>query len=324
MIVNIFRHTQVISIFIILCLCVLVWMGVSFEIYETEDFSTNSLYNYVVNPIIKSVFAERILVGLLVFWQCILMNKIMVRQKILSINSFFPALFYFLLISISPEVIHLSPALLSISFILLALKKILSSYLEKDAYSKIFDTAFLISLAGLIHPPFLVFIPLVWIGMSIFSQVEWRHWILSIIAMVCPWFIIYTVATFFSIDQLNLISFFDFSLKENQVTNLNWGDFISLSAFGLLGVISFFELIISLRQKNIKARKSYVLILWILLLAMAYSYLSKDNFHTKLLIYAVPLSAIISNYFYFHKRSGWLNFLTFSLILILIANHFLF
>ncbi|MCS5663982.1 MAG: hypothetical protein NZ604_06835, partial [Flavobacteriales bacterium] len=61
-----------------------------------------------------------------------------------------------------------------------------------------------------------------------------------------------------------------------------------------------------------------------LLLALAYSYLSKDNFHIKLLIYAVPLSAIISNYYYFHKKTGWLNFLTFSLVLILIANHFLF
>jgi len=324
MIVNLFRHTQTISVFIILSLCILIWMGFSFEISETTDYTTNSLYNYLVNPILKSVFAERILVGLLVFWQCIIMNRIMVRQKILSINSFYPALFYFLLISISPEVIHLSPALLSIGFILLALKKILSSYLEKEAYSNVFDSAFLISLAALIHPPFLIFIPLVWIGMSIFSQVEWRHWILSIIAIACPWFITYTMATFFSIDQLNLSSFLDFLLEENQTIVLNWGDFISLSAFGLLSIVSIIELINSLRQKNIKARKSYVLILWILLLALAYSYLSKDNFHIKLLIYAVPLSAIISNYYYFHKKTGWLNFLTFSLILILTANHFLF
>jgi len=324
MIVNLFRHTQTISVFIILSLCILIWMGFSFEISETTDYTTNSLYNYLVNPILKSVFAERILVGLLVFWQCILMNRIMVRQKILSINSFYPALFYFLLISISPEVIHLSPALLSIGFILLALKKILSSYLEKDAYSKVFDSAFLLSLAGLIHPPFLVFIPLAWIGMSIYSQVEWRHWVLSILGIVSPWFMMYTAATFFSIDQLNLYSFFDFLVKENQTTKLNWGDFISLSAFGLLSLVSITELINSLRQKNIKTRKSYVLMLWVLFLALAYSYLSKDNFHIKLLIYAVPLSAIISNYFYFHKKTGWLNFLTFFLVLILIANHFLF
>ena len=324
MIVNLFRHTQTISIFIILSLCILVWMGFSFEISETTDYTTNSLYNYLINPILKSVFAERILVGLLVFWQCILMTRIMVREKILSINSFYPALFYFLLVSISPEAIHLSPTLLSISFILLALKKILNSYLEKEAYSKVFDSTFLLSSAGLIHPPFLVFIPLAWIGMSIFSHVEWRHWVLSILGIVSPWFMMYTAATFFSIDQLNLYSFFDFLVKENQTTELNSGDFISLSAFGLLSLVSITELVNSLRQKNIKARKSYVLMLWVLFLALAYSYLSKDNFHIKLLIYAVPLSAIISNYYYFHKKTGWLNFLTFSLILILIANHFLF
>ena len=324
MIVNLFRHTQAISIFIILSLCVLVWMGVSFELTEVPQHSTNSLYSYLVRPIVKYVFAERILVGLLVFWQCILMNRIMVGQKVISINSFLPALFYFLLISNSPEVIHLSPALLSIVFLLLALKKILSSYLDKTAYSKVFDSAFLISLAGIIHPPFIVFIPIVWIGMSIFSQVEWRHWILSIIGLICPWFIIYSVANFFSIDQLNLSSFFHFLLEENQATSLNWGDIMNLSVFGLLSVVSIIELVVSLRQKNIKARKSYILMLWLIPLALIYSYLSTDNFHMKLLIYAVPFSAVISNYFYYHKKTGWLNFLIFSLALILITNHLLF
>ena len=160
--------------------------------------------------------------------------------------------------------------------------------------------------------------------MYIFSQVEWRHWILSVIAMICPWFIIYSAATFFSIDQLNLSSFFHFLLEENQATSLNWGDIMNLSVFGLLSVVSIIELVVSLRQKNIKARKSYILMLWLIPLALIYSYLSTDNFHMKLLIYAVPFSAVISNYFYYHKKTGWLNFLIFSLVLILITNHLLF
>ena len=324
MIVNLFRHTQAISIFIILSLCVLVWMGISFEVVEVPEHSTNSLYNYLVSPIVKHAFTERILAGLLVFWQCILMNRIMVIQKIISINSFLPALFYFLFISHSPKVIHLSPVLLSIVFLLLAINKILSSYLDKNAYSKVFDSAFLISLAGIIYPPFIVFIPIVWIGMSIFSQVEWRHWILSIIALICPWFIIYSAATFFSIDQLNISSFFHFLLEENQDISLNLGDIMSLSAFGLLSVVAIIELVVSLKKKNIKARKSYILMLWIIPLALVFGHFSKDVFHIKLLIYAVPFSAIISNYFYYHKKIGWLNFLIFSLTLTLITNHLLF
>ena len=90
--------------------------------------------------------------------------------------------------------------------LILALTKILSSYLDKNAYSKIFESAFLISLAGLIHSPFIVFIPIVWIGMSIFSQVEWRHWVLSIIGIICPWYIMFSIATFYSIEHSSFSS----------------------------------------------------------------------------------------------------------------------
>ena len=149
MIVNIFRHSQTTSIAIILSLCVFIWMGISFDSVDMTKESSNFFYNFLISPIESKPLLQRALLGILIFWQCILMNKMMVGEKIISTNSFFPALFYFLLISISPETIHINPTILSIILFILSLTKILSSYLDKNAYFKIFDSAFLI--LSLIH-----------------------------------------------------------------------------------------------------------------------------------------------------------------------------
>ena len=323
MIVNIFRYSQTTSITIILSLCMLIWMGISFESIDTAEKSSNFLYHFLLSPIESKPLLQRLLLGILIFWQCVLMNRMMIGEKIISTNSFFPALFYFLLISISPETIHINPTILSIILLILSLTKILSSYLDKNAYFKIFDSAFLISLAGLIHPPFIVFIPIVWIGMSIFSHVEWRHWILSIVAIICPWYIIFSIASFYSIEHLNFSSSLHFLIEEGPKYLLGLDDFLCLSVCGFICFIALIELIISLKQKNIKARKSYILLLWIIPFSVIYFLVSNDFFYMKLTIFSIPLSAAISNYFYHHKKTNWLNFLILSLLVVIISNHLL-
>ena len=323
MIVNIFRHSQTTSIAIILSLCMFIWMGISFDSVDMAKESSKLFYNFLISPIESNSIFQRTILGILIFWQCILMNKMMIKEKIISTNSFFPALFYFLLISISPEIIHINPTILSMVLLILALTKILSSYLDKNAYSKVFESAFLISLAGLIHSPFIVFIPIVWIGMSIFSQVEWRHWVLSIIGIICPWYIMFSIATFYSIEHSSFSASLLFLFEEGPKYSLNLGDFLGLIIYGFICSIALIELMIKLKHKNIKARKSYILLLWIIPFSVIYFLVSNDFFYMKLIISAIPLSAAISNYFYHHKNTNWLNFLILSLIIVVISNHLL-
>lgn len=323
MIVNIFRHSQTTSVAIILSLCVFIWMGISFDSLDISKESSNFFYNFLISPIELNSILKRGILGILIFWQCILMNKMMVKEKIISTNSFFPALFYFLLISISPQIIYLNPTILSMVFLILGLTKILSSYLDKNAYSKVFESAILISLAGLIHSPFIVFIPIVWIGMSIFSQVEWRHWVLSIIGIICPWYIMFSIATFYSIEHSSFSSSLLFLFEEGPKYSSNLMDFICLTIFGLICFIALAELIMRLKQKNIKARKSYILLLWFIPFSVIYFLVSNDFFYMKLIVSAIPLSAAISNYFYHHKNKNLLNFLILSLVIVVISNHLL-
>jgi hypothetical protein len=297
-------------------------MGFSFQENENLFSSFSPLYEVAIYPIIKYSFIHRIIAGALVFWQCVLINKIVVSQGILSTNSFFPAFFYFLIISISPQSTHLSPALLSITFILLSLNKILSTYLSNSAHIKIFDSSLLMSIAVLIHPPFLILTPIIWIGMSVFSQVNWRLGVVNAIGLISPWYLLYTYGQYFSIDKLNISSFFDFMFEDNKVSTMDTGDLISFVCFGVISLLAVTELVFSLKRKNIKARKSYILLLLALILILTYSILSPDNNHIKLLILALPLSTIISNYFYYQRQTRWLNIIAYCLFICLIINHY--
>ena len=321
MLVSIFRHSQTTSIAIILSLCLFIWMGISFESLDLAKESSNFFYQLLISPIESNSIFQRVILVSIIFWQCMLMNRMMVNEKIISNNSFFAAVFYFLLLSISPKIIHINPTILSMFLLILSLTKILSSYLDKNAYSKVFESAFLISLAGLIHPPFIVFIPIVWIGMSIFSQVEWRHWALSIIGIICPWYIIYSIATFFSIEYSSFSLSLLFLFEEGPKYSPNLINLICLTIFGLICFIALAELMIRLRQKNIKARKSYILLLWIIPFSVIYFLVSNDFFYMKLIVSAIPLSAAISNYIEFNKKLIWQNFIISVMILSMIINH---
>ena len=257
----------------------------------------------------------------IVFWQCIMMNRLIVGQKILSTNSFYPALFYFLILSISPQEIYLSASLFALTFILLSLNKLLSCYLDKSAYTKIFDSAIFMSIAILIYPPFIVFCPIIWIGMSIFSQGEGRHWLISILGFMCPWIILYTLSEYLLIDSLNPSMFFNFLAESYVLSSFDFSEIMSLLALGILSLLALKEVAVGLSRKNIKARKSFVLFLWMLIMSVLYTLINPATLSTKLLVYSISLSPIISNYFYYQKNSKWLDFFGIILFATLLYNH---
>lgn len=328
MIVNLFRHNQWFSILLLLIAVMFFWSLLSFIPFHSSRLEEFAPFGLIIKLFIKPIFIQRLLLGAFVFGQCVYVNKLVVNQKIISVNSLFPGVFYFLLLTCFTQSIQWSPVLISLSFTLFSVKKILTLYLNKEAYSTIFDAAVMIGISTIIHPPFIIFAPIILIGMSIFSQIEWRHWILSLIGFMTPWVIFYTLVSSNIFANLNLDYIFR-SFQSSKIstsfgsTSIDYGDYITL---GFLLIITFFamsELIISLKHKNIKARKSYILLLWFLLLGIIFMQISYCPIFLNYGCLAFPLSAIISNYFYYNKNYIWLNSILFIFIALIFLNHFM-
>jgi len=321
MIVNLFRHTQAISILSILGLCIYLWMGVSFHEIAVNTSVKNPLFDALFNPIMPFQFLQRIVVTGLVFWQCVFFNKIMVAQKILPSNSFYPALFYLIVLSLSPKALYLSPELCALSFLLLAINKTLACYLSKEAYTSVFELSLYFSIAAILHPPLVVFIPLVWFGMSIFSLGEWRHWSLSLLGIVSPWLILISINSYLNFPEFNIANFYSFIFIAHENLQLTTLDSIELIGLALLTLVCINKLLTSISRENIKSRKSYVFILWFFPFSVLYILLNPSNLWLKLLVLTIPTTAVISNYFYYNKRTNWLNFIGILILAFLFINH---
>ena len=157
--------------------------------------------------------------------------------------------------------------------------------------------------------------------MSIFSQGEMRHWILSLLAIISPWIILISFICYFNIPGLQYDMFFRFLLPGNQSIEFNLINRINLILLGGLFLISMIELLHSLNRKNIKARKSYIFLLWIVVIFSVYNYINLNYIGRKLLILSIPFSIILSNYFYYNKKSNWLNFVGIVLLSCLFITH---
>ena len=328
MIVNLFRSTQLLSVLIICFASIFFWSIFSFMSFEVINSDYYGPFEILILSFSAPIFFEQFLLGLFIFAQCIFVNQIIVKQRIISANSLFPAFFYFLIITSFPKSIQWSTILISLTFILLALKKILGLYLEKKANSKIFEAALFIGLACIIHPYFIIFAPILWIGMAIFSQVNWRYWILSLTGFTLPWIIFYTLVSSGIIDKLNMI-YIVRSLKNltfsgfKVSTDVDYGDYLTLGFLFIITTVTIYELILRLKQKNIRSRKSYILLIWLVILSLVFININHYSIFLSFTCLAIPLSAIISNYFYYHKNSLWLNCLSFVFIMVIFLNHFI-
>lgn len=318
MILKLFRHTQAFSIISILIASLIVWIGLYNSIINEETIRTNPIFS-IGN--LGSGIVIKILTALFIFWTCNLFNNIVIEQKVLSNNTYFPALFYFLIISSNTASIALSPTLIASFFMLVFVKKTLNSYSQINAQSSIFESAFYISIASIIHPPIIIFYPMVWISLSIFSHMKMKNWLLSILGLISPWFIIITIGMYFEFDHLYINHFYYIINNTASYVDMIWPERIVLIFMALIFVLSLFELIISFKRKNIRSRKSYILFIWLIVFSLLFTMVRGVFTNEILILLAAPFGAIISNYAYYHSNRNWLNIVIMVWLSLFIYQH---
>ena len=133
------------------------------------------------------------LIGLiLVIGEAFLLNFIVNENEVLEKQNYLPALFYIVFMSNNDAMLTLHPLLFGNLFILFALHKLLSSYRKDNAFSQAFDAGFLISIATLFYFPFVVFLPLLGVGLIIMRPFNWREWIISFLGASIPYLFVIT------------------------------------------------------------------------------------------------------------------------------------
>jgi len=276
------------------------------------------LFNLFENFIPVNSLASKLVGFAFVLFQAFLLIQFNKKYILINSRTYLPAFFYILIAGSFIPLQSFNPVIIGTVFIFLALNYIFSIYRVEYALNKLYVAGFFISIASLFWIPFAVFFLVIWISLAVLRPFIGREWIVSILGFLTPYlfvfvfyFVVYDLAEITLLLE-NIIEGFLF-VKEFHTINLAYYLFYGFLSFIIIN--ASYVLIINFQKKKIRTRKYFVINWWVFLFCLLLFFFFKNvSFEISYLI-SIPVSFLLTNYFYTVKRSWYLN----SVIIILIG-----
>lgn len=293
---NLFRTNQI-AFNLLLIVYILLIRGSAFIIeVPGEHYTGQGVLSDWVNGWAGTTGGWATTVGIiLVFIQALLINVVVAKFRMATSVSLFPGLFYALLVSMIPEFLALSPALLANTFFILAFWELFESYRKNNVAGHIVNVGFWIGVASLFYFSGIVLLLLAVIGLSVLRAFRFKELIMLLIGFTVAY--IAAMVYFFWNDQLGFFwqyyvldsfVFWDFKLVATLSTYISLGMIVIVSLVVLGSFNSYFA------KKNIQAQKNITVLYWGLFFC-ALSFLFQKNIQFyHFLVFMVPLGVLIS------------------------------
>jgi hypothetical protein len=168
-----------------------------------------------------------------------------------------------------------------------------------------FDLGMLTALGTLIYSPFISMLPLMWISLIIFRPFNWREWIAAIIGFITIFF--FLAVFYYWNDSLGKFYEIWLPLATNLQMNLriNQVDYLVLIPVAIILVLGFFQLQKNFFRSVVQLRKSFQLLFFMFIIALASFYLKQNLVLYHFLLCAPPAAALMA-YYFLYANTRWL------------------
>ncbi len=258
--------------------------------------------------------------ALLCFIQALLINYIVNENKILSKKNYLAGLLFIIFFSFFKESLYLTPASLSLTFLILCTAKIFSLIKKEKALGDIFDVGFLVAIAGLFYFPATLFIIFAYIGLATVRPFTYREWIIVLMGFLSPFVLLFTY--YFWNDRTHLL-LADIANADGKawLTGLHImpADWVLLGGLALVILACFVLLPTAMYSSLIQVRKfSTTLVVLILLIAVAFILQQRVNQGHWVLL-SLPL-AIIFSIVMMQIKSRWISEVVHLILILLVLT----
>lgn len=254
-------------------------------------------------PFFKLPLTTLVLLWILISFQGIYLNRIIIKQEVLYKPSNLPGFIYVCVAGLLPAFIGFHPVIFVNTIMLFVADKILRLYKHVSPLTINYDIGLWISVASFFYLPSIAFALFFFISLSILRPFIWREWITATLGFVTPWFFL-GVASLLS-DSFSITELF---LSGNVQLLFVLRSAYASSVIVVASVVSAFLLLSLLKlrlnfYKNIIRMRNYQLIflLW-LVIALAISIIVYEKSLFIFSLPAVPASVFISYYFLTLKK----------------------
>jgi hypothetical protein len=242
------------------------------------------------------------------------LNYVLIKHELVAKNTLITAFVYIVVMSQSPEVLTLNPALCAAFFVIPALDLILGSYGMADPTKSLFNAALLVGVASLFHFAFIFMVLVLLLSLVVFGTFSLRIFFVSLSGFVSVY--IYLLVYYFLADQID----------GQAEIYLNW--FVSLPEMNfdfpffqyavwfmqdLLFLPAFLIILMRLGDYNISTRKIMLLCVYYALIALVSFVYILDDIRMGGLVTAIPFTIFIAAFLSSRKRLPYLLELYFFL-----------
>lgn len=282
------------------------------------------LFGFLNAVSLNSPLWSLFLSGVLVFIQALYINRIVNDQRMTAKKNHLGGWLYILLSSFFPQSLLLSPALISVTALIVACEKLFFLIKKEKMTAEIYDLGFLTAIASLFFFPAVAFLIFVIIGLSSVRSFNYKEYTVLTLGLTTPFFLLFTY--YFWND--NLTSFL-FNLSNHyekgwllgfHFSNLEWlliGSLFSLTLFVLFMVPSV------VYSSLIQVRKFVGILMFMIALIVAAFFLQQQIHLSYIVWLAFPISIFLTMLIMQWKRNWIAEIMHIILFLLVLVGQYI-
>ena len=261
-------------------------------VQPSENYSglTNAVLSWISSPVMQGIVAS-----LLIFFQALLINRLVIKHRISKEATHIPGLLFILLSAFLHDFLFLTPELLSLTFIILAIHVSMTTYNEKEAAGAVFTVGFLIGLSSLFYFPHYYFFLIGLLSLFILKSIDIKDVLQYTTGFILP--------TFFHSSLEFSIGHSPNVLPSYFYNNLNLSftfliqDLKSLIMAVLIGIVMIITLLsysLYNQQKPTSTQLKINILYWIALFSLLSVVIIKTPGYAHILFLIFPLSIFLA------------------------------
>jgi len=276
----------------------------SFPFYPGENAMI--LYQPIEFLLGKNALASNFVALIFIILLAFLVLKLNVQYTFIPVRTFLPPSLFVLITSGMHETHSMHPIYPAALFLILAIDRIFNTYDKEVIHSNAFDAGIFLAIGSLFYLNLIFFFPLLWAGFIILKpKVNWREYILTTLGFILPWL---AASAYYLVsdhtDELLQILKTNFTLhlsflRGNLPVQIYIGFLIVLTVLGSYLLLTQFD------GKKISSRRYFKVFFWIFLTSVILMFAIPAVSQEIIIILAIPLTFLISNYLIFMKRQTW-------------------
>lgn len=295
-----------------------------FDFPSIPTYEMSHIFNFISKLLEGHLFLGKTIILLQIIFQSFYISIILQKNEMVEKKSFLPSVIYALLILSFPQHLSFSPIHFSNTFLILFLSKTLVTYEEESASKSLFTCALYAALSILFFTPNIVFIFSLIASMIVFSNINLK----SIIATIMGFLFIYIyIFTYYYLNDSisNIFDFYQNSISNNIYFILPKDLMFRIFYFSAASVGGYaaLKLILSSSEKLIRIRKKHFYIVQFAMISFLGVLLTNFSMTNQVGILFLGLTYIISTLINNNKNSLFSEISIWGTIVFTFTFHFI-